>query len=605
MTKRNRLVETVTVVGASIALTIYFTYPLAIQLGNHVAELNDSLLTVYIQAWVTHALVTHPGQLLNMNMYFPAVHTLARSENLLGVQLLFAPVYLLTKSPVLASNAVIFLSFPLCFLAMYLLLRRIIGDPWVAGIGAFIYGFPVCRVAQMRVGHMQLLSMQWIPLIILFMYEFIAGRRLRHLVLMNVCLTLQILCSVYLGYLGLLVTSCFIVAYLICCRSRITLHVIRDLAIGFMLSAIVLLPVLYPYLQLQHDSAVDQTRVTEVTKAGSANPIGSYLDVTGFPHNVYARVLQRYGSKDLGWEKRLFIGFVPIGLCIIAVLSLVTSRKLLLSRERTREESSNGRKQLKAALMVGSILTIGLMYVLSLGPYLRVHDHITKVRLPFFWLRTWVPGMKMFRVPARFGLGLNFGVAVLAAFGFLVLVQIGERIATRHRTVVKIALMIVTCAALSLEFGLSPLDFVPVMTAQDLAPEYRWLARQPTGSVTVELPITYRAPNRPDPYEQVEYVYASVYHWQPIINGVTGYPPKSSYFTYRLASQLPSIGAVTALKQMGVKYVLLHASKLTDSERSTWKRSGLPEVQQFKDGCIVFELSPGAAHEERATTGRP
>src|SRR5271157_3648269 len=109
MTYKNQNVFTATVTLLSealvvslfaVLLTIYLTYPLASQMGTHLAELADSKFSTYVHAWVTHALTTRPTQLWNMNFFYPATNTLACSENWLGDQLLFAPVYLLTKNPV-------------------------------------------------------------------------------------------------------------------------------------------------------------------------------------------------------------------------------------------------------------------------------------------------------------------------------------------------------------------------------------------------------------------------------------------------------------------------------------------------------------------------
>src|SRR5579872_4941930 len=78
------------------ALTIILTWPLFPNMRTHAAQLGDYLLVTYIQAWVAHALATHPTHLLDMNMLYPSRHILAASENLIGNQLVFGPAYALT-----------------------------------------------------------------------------------------------------------------------------------------------------------------------------------------------------------------------------------------------------------------------------------------------------------------------------------------------------------------------------------------------------------------------------------------------------------------------------------------------------------------------------
>ena len=64
----------------------------------------DPWLVQWILGWDTHALTTEPWRLFEANIFYPAPHTLALSEHLLGYWPLFAPVYLATANPTLAYN---------------------------------------------------------------------------------------------------------------------------------------------------------------------------------------------------------------------------------------------------------------------------------------------------------------------------------------------------------------------------------------------------------------------------------------------------------------------------------------------------------------------
>lgn len=155
----NRAVlEVLAVLAAAVGFSIYFTYPLAFHFGNHLAELGDTRLNTYIHAWVTHTLTTNPSQLFNTNMFYPARNTLAGSENLLGNQILFAPVYLLTGNPIAAQNFVTLAALFLSAITLYWLLRSVALPRWAAAVAGLVYGFSLPRLAQL--GHMQLLSSQ-------------------------------------------------------------------------------------------------------------------------------------------------------------------------------------------------------------------------------------------------------------------------------------------------------------------------------------------------------------------------------------------------------------------------------------------------------------
>lgn len=581
------LAEVLLVFAIAVCFSIYFTYPMAFHLGNHLAELGDSRLTTYIQAWGTHALTSHPAELFQMNMLYPSRNTLAGSENLLGNQLLFAPVYLLTGNPVLGQNFVILASFFLSAMTMYWLLRSAALPLGAAAVGGFVYGFALPRLGQL--GHMQLLSTEWMPLIVLFLYRYLLRKRRADLALMTAALVLQILCSLYLGYLAVLVFLCYFTAALLLWRALITWKVWRDFGIAGFAAILALAPVLLPYIRLQREKVIPQESTVAVL--ASASPIASYLDVAGFPHHVYSHLLARFNSLDLGWEKRLFVGFVPLVLSAVAVVFALRRRKPDLSN--SEETIAPQLREFQALLLLGSIFTAVAAYVLSLGPVLRVHDHPTHVRLPFLLLQRWVPGMQVFRVPARFVFAFMFGVAVLAGFGFSHLLL---SLRNCHKWV-RVLASIVVISVLTMEYSVGALTLAPVMAPAWVAPEYRWLAAQAPHSVTLELPIT--APQGwPDPFEQAGYTYASVYHWQPLINGYSGYKAPVVWQTYSLALRLPDRDSLDLLAGIGLKYILVHENRMSAAQLRNWHvlPGALRPAVRFDGGAVVFEVTDSRCH---------
>jgi hypothetical protein len=97
-------------------------------------------------------------------------------------------------------------------------------------------------------------------------------------------------------------------------------------------------------------------------------------------------------------------------------------------------------------------------------------------------------------------------------------------------------------------------------------PLQAWLAVQPRGGV-LELPL-------PDstnlPGRDAEYAYLSTFHWQPMVNGYSGNVPPHYM---RLLRALESAGAVDAsevLRNAGVRYVVVHASRPAGSPDPAW-----------------------------------
>lgn len=97
----------------------------------------DTRLLTWILWWVSNALVHDPRAVLDAPINYPAPAQLTGSEHFAGLQVLFLPVWFLTRNPVLAVNTVLFLAYPLAALAMNRLLTALgtsRGVAWVAGL---------------------------------------------------------------------------------------------------------------------------------------------------------------------------------------------------------------------------------------------------------------------------------------------------------------------------------------------------------------------------------------------------------------------------------------------------------------------------------------
>ena len=97
----------------------------------------DTRLLTWILWWVSNALLNDPRVVVDAPINYPAPAQLTGSEHFAGLQVVFFPIWLLTRNPVLALNAVLFLAYPLAALAMNRLLTALgvsRGVAWVAGL---------------------------------------------------------------------------------------------------------------------------------------------------------------------------------------------------------------------------------------------------------------------------------------------------------------------------------------------------------------------------------------------------------------------------------------------------------------------------------------
>jgi hypothetical protein len=158
--------------------------------------------------------------------------------------------------------------------------------------------------------------------------------------------------------------------------------------------------------------------------------------------------------------------------------------------------------------------------------------------------RPHVATLRALRAPARFGILVQLTLGVLAALGL-------ARAAARWP---RIGPTLVTASAclVMVEYATGPLPVqrLPVRPP----PIYSWLATQPR-LVTLELPA-------PEPHgmplHDSFYMYASTWHWQPLVNGYSGHYSARYLELVEALPKLPGPKATAVLTAMGVQRILLH-----------------------------------------------
>jgi hypothetical protein len=105
-------------------------------------NLDDAHVLPWVLAWVAHALGTDPGAVYAANVSYPSPRQLTGTDPLFASQVLFAPIFALTRNAVLGANLTALAAYPLAAFAMERLLRRFDVAPgiaWAAGL-AFALG---------------------------------------------------------------------------------------------------------------------------------------------------------------------------------------------------------------------------------------------------------------------------------------------------------------------------------------------------------------------------------------------------------------------------------------------------------------------------------
>ena len=270
----------------------------------------------------------HHQALWSPPVFFPQKETLAYSESLVGLQLVYAPWRALAFAPDTSMQLMMLLSSVLNFVVVYVLLRREIGTSMVgACFGAFLFAFGSMRGAQ--TGHQHLLPHFFTALAVLAALRVSRtledDTRKRQAILWLAVFFFSIVGQIYAGlYLGwflcfaLLIGICWALAFRqwrakLWQLLRLHWPVLLTLAV---LSALALSPLVIPYRKAASD--VGFRSYAEVTtmlpRLQSWFYLGRFNLTYGWLHSFPA-----FNRLPLFWEHEVGLGLITTTIVLIGL----------------------------------------------------------------------------------------------------------------------------------------------------------------------------------------------------------------------------------------------------------------------------------------------
>ena len=92
---------------------------------------------------------------------------------------------------------------------------------------------------------------------------------------------------------------------------------------------------------------------------------------------------------------------------------------------------------------------------------------------------------------------------------------------------------------------------------------YRQVAEDPRPGALLELPIFEGVTF----HRNASFVLASTAHWRPLVNGYSGRRPNTFDVDARLLNRLPARRALARVREIGVRYVVVHLNLYRDPGR--------------------------------------
>jgi hypothetical protein len=534
--------------GYFFLASVSFTWPLLPRMTTALSSSPDSLLNAWALGWSFHILPRDPLSLFDANIFFPRPDTLAYSEHLFGITVLFWPIFAATGNLVLTYNAALLASFVLSGIGMYLLVREITGSRWAALASGTIF-----LAAPYRFGHLlqlQLLTFQWFPFAFWCALRFLREGRRRQLAGIVVFSLLQALsCNYYLLYLALAVML-FALALGVYGRELLSRRKVLLLSLGAASVFALCLPFLLPYAR---NRARGFYRRYEDVVLYSAS-LRDYASPSRFNHPPYESFLPSQSRS----EKALLPGFGALALAFVGVFK------------------GRGRDRL---VWFFCIVLSATAVVLSLGPELRWGSALLPLPYRFFYRH--VPGFDGIRVPARISVLALFGIAVLAGLGASVLVSKWKR----PFAIAVLGLLLWEYRTYTLE---SAFPEAPSASAAHL-----WLAGQRAEGAVLVLPIHE---GREILRESLA-MYDSTVHFQPLVNGYSGWWPNDYWELVGRLRHFPTARSVRFLQERApVRYVVVHYDRIPEPRRSELE-SGMERYRESMP--VVFRLGDEAVYEIR------
>jgi hypothetical protein len=528
------------VVVVFVLLTVVMTWPQAAQLATAARQHQDVYFNMWRLGWFAHALATTPRHVFDGNIFYPESRAMTFSDAMLVEGLAGAPLLWLHVPPVLVHNILLLGGMAASGIGMFVLARRLTSSTGAAVIAGIVFAFAPYRFEHYM--HMELQWAMWIPWTFWALDRALDTARWRDGLLTGIFAALQVLSSIYYGAFLATLLALGAALLLITIRGRDRPRVARVLLAGAITGAAIVGLYARPYIATHQRIG---GRSSYEVQMFSARP-SSYLVAT--PENfLYGRAFAGRGRP----ERRLSPGLVAPLLALVGLL--------------LRKPSNT---------QIVYVVLMLIAFETSLGPggytYRLVYSH--------------VPLFSGFRAIARLGIFVLFFVAALAAYGFATLESAAARSFRRP-------LALTVAGVLVLEYWVAPLSLVPFPNTPP--PLYTWLAAQPR-HVVAEFPM----PRKGLPDAEPLYTYMSTFHWNPLVNGYSGYAPASYHDRLEDVARFPDDRAIERLRRDGVGYVVVHVSLYRGAGAeeivsAVAARSELVQLGSFSDGqgdAVVYRL---------------
>lgn len=533
-------------------LTLILLYPFSILNMNSqlIGDGGDSFQGLWNLWWVKHSIFSFTNPYVTNYIFYPIgtdlyVHSLSPLAGFFTIPFQFA------YGTVFSYNLLVILSFVLAGYGAYRLTYYFTADKKASFFAGLVFGFSTYHLAR-GWGHLNLVTIQWIPFYVLFLFKMRNETSLRNVFFSVFFLVLTALMAdlQYIAFLGLF-TLMLVVYDVLSKRAKIENFLVRlgimtALFIGLM--ALIIGPFFYGMLTGKYAYATPSPNDSILM---SADLLGFFVpsSLNLFFGRYSQNIISHFSTP--GIESVVYIGYTVLALTSFAAIKLWKKVKFWL---------------------FGAFVFL----ILSLGPVLHILGvssftflHIT-IPLPESLMLSVVP---IFRVPSRFILMVMLILAVTSAITIKHLNAWFIKLKRGH--IMGVLFLVLISVAFLAEVNMLP---YPISEDVTVPKFYADLARMNETFAVLDLPYNYHANNR--------YMYYSTVSEKPLIGGsISRIPPANTEFlqVFPVINQMEYVGGdreavnwkdiflqdvnvsnLNSFYFFNVRYVILHRDMLNE-----------------------------------------
>jgi hypothetical protein len=482
------------------------------------------------------------SEIPNLPIFYGFKNSLFFSNHFLPQSILALPIYLLTnKNIILTFNIYLLLTIMASFFSMYLfafyLTKRII--PSLVASTIFVFN-PF--VSYSIPDSLELFTLQWMPLIFLYLEKSLDKKDSRSCFLFFLFLTLKLLSSYYYLVFMTVFLPIYAVVRFIQKKSKFQFILNKGTAIGMTL----LLLVFIVDLLIYKNSTVYFSYVRDLTYM--AGYYSMYIANWFFmpERNLLYGSL---GEKALSAAPAFFsftgIDGVSFFWGFTAIVLFIVSFRVFKNHP------------LKNIWKLFLVLLI-LSFILSLGPIVQITRYFGFFPGLYYIFNFLDPLFGPLRLPTRFAIKVFFFLSIIIALTV-------KEIISKYTIKKQILLGSLLIGLILIEYWVVPYQFTSI--SKENKRFYSFLKDQDSIKVIVDLPIGNRVENINDNpkdqslrMEEVDshYLFWQMWHGKKLLNGYSSYLPDVYKERARIITKSPTEEKLRLLRSCGVDAIVLH-----------------------------------------------